>query len=198
MDGHTLGWAVALSVGMHALVGMTLDLSPGPWRHGVQPAFQAMLRPAPVENAMTGVVPPLPAKPAAREPAKREPAKRERGLPAETPLSGSSIPTAAHYYRNSEVDVRATPIEHGALVIPEHAYVSKLHGTVRARVYIDEAGTVRSVDIVEVHPFSGIFEQAALEALQQVRYAPARIAGRPVRSQKLIEVTFNPHEDRVP
>jgi TonB family protein len=194
MDRDTFGWAVALSVGVHALAAMTLDLAPGPWRHGLKPAFHVTLHSAPAEMVAE-------AKPAAVTAVKttaRRPAKREGGLPADASLPGSSLPTAAHYYRNSEVDVRATPIEHGALVIPEHAYVSKLHGTVRARVYIDEAGTVRSVDIVEVHPFSGIFEQAALEALQQVRYAPARIAGRPVRSQKLIEVTFNPHEDRVP
>ena len=96
------------------------------------------------------------------------------------------------YYRNSEVDEPAVPIERGRLVIPEHAYLSRLAGTVKARIFVSEEGTVESVDIVEVRPVAGLFEEAALEALRQVRYTPARIAGRPVKTQKLIEVTFDP------
>jgi TonB family protein len=70
-----------------------------------------------------------------------------------------------------------------------------LHGTVKARVFISEEGAVESVYILEVKPVSGIFEEAALEALRQVVYAPARIAGQPVKAQKVIEVTFNPYEE---
>jgi TonB family protein len=109
---------------------------------------------------------------------------------------GASVPMAERYYRNSEVDEQAMPIVQGPLIFPEQAYVSKLAGTVRARVYIDERGNVVSVKIVQAEPVRGVFEDAALEALAQVRYRPALLAGQPVKSQKLIEVTFNPYEEQ--
>ena len=102
------------------------------------------------------------------------------------------MPLAERYYRNSEVDVQAEPLVQGPLILPEQAYLSKLAGTVRARVYIDEHGTVVSVDIVHAGPVRGVFEEAALEALAQVRYRPAILAGQAVKSQKLIEVKFDP------
>ena len=173
-----MGWALALSAGVHLIILLTLDLSPGPWRHGLQPAFQVELRPAP-----GGLEEP------------RAVAPRKAGLRARQAVAGSTVPTPVRYFRNNEVDVPATPILRGPLVLPEHAYVSRLHGTVRARVYIGEAGAAESVQILEVRPVSGIFEEAALEALRQVLYSPALIAGTPVKTEKVIEVTFNPYED---
>jgi TonB family protein len=105
------------------------------------------------------------------------------------------VPLVPRYYRNREVDVQALPVSSGPLVYPELAYVSKLRGTVRARVFISESGVVESVQIVEVQPRRGIFEEAALTALRQVRYKPAEIRGTPVRSQKMIEVKFDPYEE---
>jgi TonB family protein len=105
------------------------------------------------------------------------------------------MPLGERYYSNSEVDLQAEPLVQGPLIFPEHEYLSKLAGTVRARVYIDEHGTVVSADIVESRPVRGVFEEAALEALSQVRYRPAMLAGQPVKSRKLIEVTFNPREE---
>lgn len=163
---------------------MTLDLSPGSWRHGVVPALKVVLKQVPGEAPIGE--------------SRRAPKPEDSGIAAAAPQPGSSLPTPVRYYKNSEVDVPATPIVRGPLVFPEHAYVSKLHGTVRARVYISEAGEVESVQIVEVKPLGGIFEEAALEALRQVRYKPAEIAGQPVKTQKLIEVTFNPYEEQAP
>jgi hypothetical protein len=54
---------------------------------------------------------------------------------------------------------------------------------------------VDSVQIVEVRPRSGVFEAAAIDALRQIRYKPAELAGRAVKSQKVVEVTFNPRDD---
>jgi TonB family protein len=76
--------------------------------------------------------------------------------------------------------------------------MSRLAGKVTARVYISATGSVDTVEIVKVQPRGGVFEQAALEALRQVRYQPAQIGGQTVNSQKLIEVTFNPYEEPDP
>ncbi len=104
------------------------------------------------------------------------------------------MPLTGRYFRSSEVDEPAVPVERGPLVFPENAYVWKLAGSVRARVFINEEGGVDSVQIMEARPHRGIFEEAALEALRQVRYRPAGIGGRPVKSQKVIEVKFDPYE----
>jgi TonB family protein len=183
-----LGLALALSAGLHLAAAMTLDLVPGHWRHGLQPALQVRLRPAP---GAFGI-----AEAAAAELERSSEARR--GLAASKTQGGSSVPMTERYYRNSEVDQQAVPIVQGPLVFPEQAYVSKLAGTVRARVYIDERGKVVSVKIVQARPVRGVFEDAALEALSQVRYRPALLAGEPVKSQKLIEVTFNPYEEQAP
>ena len=165
---------------------MTLDLSPGPWRHGVAPALHVALKNVPLEigdgtqrSASAAV-------------------DKEPGIAASRAQAGSSVPLAPRYYRNNEVDVQAVPVSRGPLIFPELAFLSKLSGTVRARIYISEDGTVESIQIVEVWPRKGVFEEAALEALRQVRYKPAELAGERVKSQKLIEVKFNPYEDRDP
>ena len=168
----------------------TLDLSPGSWRHGVRPALRLELRKPPAE----ALAYPERSGPSAQNKLQR----KHDGIPASSSQDGSSVPLAPHYYRNSEVDAPATPIERGPLVIPELAYLSRLQGTVRARVFINEDGSVESVQIIEVKPRGGIFEEAALEALRQVRYKPAEIAGQPVKTQKLIEVSFNPYEEQAP
>jgi len=71
----------------------------------------------------------------------------------------------------------------------------KLRGTVRLRLYISERGTVDRAQVVYAHP-PGEFEEAALEAVRKLVYDPAIKNGRPVKSQKLIEVTFDPYEPR--
>jgi TonB family protein len=186
--------AFTLSAGLHLIAMMTLDLAPGTWRHGVQPALKVVLRQAPPEAT------PSPTLAAAQLGTRQRPPKAElqEGLSAKTARSGSSMPIGERYYRNSEVDVQAVPISRGPLIFPELAYVSRLAGTVKARIYISEKGEIDSVEIVEVAPRRGIFEDAALEALRQVRYQPAQLAGQPVKSQKLIEVTFNPYEEPAP
>ena len=161
---------------------MTLDLVPGAWRHGLQPALKVHLQSASAELGYGDQ--------ATAE--RRAPPIAANGLDATRSQAGSSMPLAERYYRNSEVDVQAEPLVQGPLILPEQVYLSKLAGTVRARVYIDEHGTVISVDIVHARPVRGMFEEAALEALSQVRYRPAILAGQPVKSQKLIEVKFDP------
>jgi len=154
---------------------LTLDVSPGGWRHGFQPALKVVLKNVPPETAL-----------------EVEPAAGGRAAARAQP--GSSMPLTDRYFRRNEVDAVAVPLERGPLVFPEDAYIWRLAGSVLARVYISEKGTVDSVEIVDVRPRRGIFEQSAIEALRQVRYRPASIAGQPVKSQKLIEVSFNPYE----
>jgi TonB family protein len=162
---------------------MSFDLSPGPWQPGLAPALRLSLRslPSAIGDAHSETL--------------AAPATASPGIAGGRAQTGSSVPLVPRYYRSREVDVQAVPVSSGPLVYPEIAYISKLHGTVRARVFISEDGVVESVQIVGVKPRRGIFEEAALEALRQVRYKPAEIAGSRVKSQKLIEVKFNPYDE---
>jgi protein TonB len=162
---------------------MSFDLSPGPWQPGLAPALRLSLRSLP--SAIGD----------ARSESSAARASASPGIAGERAQAGSSVPLVPRYYRSREVDVQAVPMSSGPLVYPELAYISKLHGTVRARVFISEDGIVESVQVIDVKPRRGIFEEAALEALRQVRYKPAEIGGSRVKSQKVIEVKFNPYDE---
>lgn len=99
------------------------------------------------------------------------------------------------YLSSSEVDERAAPLEMAALLYPEKAYLNRIRGTVRMRVYISSAGRVDKVEVVDAAP-KGHFEQAAMEAVQRTSFSPARKGGHTVPSQKLIEVEFDPYGPR--
>ena len=103
------------------------------------------------------------------------------------------------YLTAKEVDERAVPLEMAPLIYPKTAYINRLRGTVRVRVYISAAGSVDRAEVVDAIP-KGHFEEAAIEAVQRTTFTAARKAGRPVPSQKLVEVEFDPYgptpEDR--
>lgn len=105
------------------------------------------------------------------------------------------ISTGIHYFLSSDVDVPAEPISRPSIIYPEHALLSKLSGTVRARLFIDVEGRVNSIEIVELQPAYPPFEEIAINALIETRFSPAKRFGKTVNSQKVVEVFFNPYED---
>lgn len=105
------------------------------------------------------------------------------------------IGTTSYYFLNSEVDIPAEPLTLPNIVLPEQAFISKLSGKVRARVYIDPEGRVDFIVILESRPPYPPFEEIAINALKETRYVPAELSGQTVGSQKTVEVVFNPYED---
>ena len=126
--------------------------------------------------------------------------------PAPPPPSAQSVPaplaraSPQRYLRSSEVDERAVPLEMAPLLYPKTAYINRIRGMVRVRVYISAAGRVDKAEVVEAAP-KGHFEEAAIDAVQRTTFTAARKAGRAVPSQKLVEVEFDPYgptpEDRL-
>lgn len=116
-----------------------------------------------------------------------------------SPLMPDPPPIALHvpdrYFSSSEVDQKAEPIEVAPLIYPEDAYLRRLPGNVTLRLYINEAGSVDSIDILAADP-SGIFEQAAVDAVLATRFRPAQLLTRPVKNVKIVEVRFDPLHDR--
>ena len=109
------------------------------------------------------------------------------------PHSRPTPTVSERYFTAREVDTPARPRITPALVYPEDALIWKLRGVVRLRVFISELGTVDSVKVVRAEP-PGEFEEAAIDAARRLVYEPAIRSGRAVKSQKLIEVTFDPDE----
>ncbi|MEX2240113.1 MAG: TonB family protein [Burkholderiales bacterium] len=169
-----LALALAVSSGLHVSVMLALDTL----EKGRHDAPQAGLRLTLSDGAAARGAPP-----------EALPTTQPRGT------DGTHERAERYYYRNTEVDVPATLVSRPPIVIPEYAYHSRLIGTVRARVFIGASGAVDTVHIVDVRPVRGLFEAAALDALRQMRYRPALLDGRPVRNQKVVEVTFDPREE---
>jgi len=103
---------------------------------------------------------------------------------------GRALPAPDKWYTASEVDVRAEPITEIRLRYPPELS-ERIIGTVRVRVFIDEGGVVRKLQIAAADP-PGLFDEAAKQGWQDVRFSPARRNGIAVKSQKLIELTFTP------
>ena len=95
------------------------------------------------------------------------------------------------FYRGSEVDVRAEPLNVVDVRYPESALAAGVRGVVRLRLLIDSQGRLRDVSVTEARP-SGTFENAALEAAMALKFRPAMRQGIPVGSIKIIEVPFEP------
>ena len=99
-----------------------------------------------------------------------------------------ALPSPDKWYAASEVDVRAEPITDIRLRYPAEVSGGTV-GRVRVRVFIDEGGIVRKLQIAESEP-PGLFDEAAKQGWQDVRFSPARRNGIAVKSQKLIELNF--------
>jgi protein TonB len=104
---------------------------------------------------------------------------------------GLSLPAPDKWHTAGEVDVRAEPIAEPRLHYPPELIEQRVTGKVRVLVFVDEAGVVRKLQIAASDP-PGLFDEAAKQGWQDVRFFPARKNGVAVKSQKLIEVTFTP------
>jgi protein TonB len=101
------------------------------------------------------------------------------------------------YYSASEVDVRAQPTNDVALVYPWVEYKLRVSGVVQLTLLINERGGLDKVTVIEAKP-PGVFEDAALEAVNKLQFTPAQKNGQPVKSRKTIDVVFDPNQQIKP
>lgn len=109
-------------------------------------------------------------------------------------VSGPDLGLAPErYYNSREVDVRAQPVNEVPLLYPQLAYQNRIRGVVLLKILINERGAIDDLAVMESEP-RGTFEAAALNATLATRFSPAIRNGRPVKSQKMLEITFDPYE----
>ena len=111
--------------------------------------------------------------------------------PSQQPLSQINIPLYVDntYYTAQEVDVHPRALEAIRPIYPEPATASALQGWVVLRIKLDETGKVDSVKVADASP-AGVFDQSALDAFKQGKFAPAQKSGRAVKSLVEIKVWF--------
>lgn len=78
-----------------------------------------------------------------------------------------------------KVDSKPKVISRSRVRYPESARKKRITGHVLLRFHLDERGTISQLQVLKAEP-RGIFEEAALAAVRQWRFAPAMKDGRPV------------------
>lgn len=156
----------------------------------------------PPAGTLTQVTPePLPPKEAPR-PAKAAQAMPPKGGPP--PAKSAPIPTDS--LRKMElkhappapsqsasgdyvyVEVLAEPITRVAPIYPEEARSKRVDGTVHTQVLIGKDGLVRDVRIIKSIP---LLDSAAVAAVRQWTFKPARGAGKPVSVWMGVPIKFS-------
>ena len=178
------GWLALLRLGrgllISALLHLAIILSFGP---RAEPPAQERNQP-PRQMTVT-----LIAKSSLPEPLK--PAARTSSLPS---MVSSPLPSAPRYFESKEVDVPARVINDVMLRYPVLAYQQRSAGAVTLKVFINESGEVDKAEVVASEP-KEIFDAAAVDAANQLRYSPALKNGTPVKTTKTIAITFDPTTD---
>src|SRR6185503_7450509 len=119
---------------------------------------------------------------------------RDAGTAAPAPAElaqAAALPSAEIYFRGGEVDERANALNEVNLIYPEKALAANESGSVTLRLKIDHLGVLRDAAVLESQP-AGVFEDAALQAVRELKFRPAVRNGVPVGSVKTIEVPFHP------
>ena len=195
-----LGGFIAISIALHFVMvagAGRLDFSAR--RFGDVPARPdlhatlALRDHAQVEPAPTSVDPDATetAKESAPEPAPAESPPRPEAAGALVEETGLALPAPEKWYTARELDVRAEPLTNVHLRYPENLRNEPVIGKVHLRLFIDERGVVRKMQIAASEP-GGLFDEAAKQAWEDVRFSPALKNGAPVKSQKLLELIYQP------
>ena len=110
---------------------------------------------------------------------------------ARTVPNGLSIAAADEWFTAEELDARAEPLTPPKLVYPLELSRTRTPGRVRLALFVDELGVVRKVHIVTSTP-ERLFDSAAVQAWQDIRFSPATKGGNAVKSKKILDVDFIP------
>jgi len=172
----------AVTFGVPQLIRATLVpvSAPGPSR--VSPPTES-LQPAELKTAA--------AQPEAVDPTGGDAARSDRAAGHERPRDRDALFAAApaYYYSSQDVDVRATPMKMETTPASEKNVLLGRLVRVKLRLFISEQGGVDRFEILEAE---GLTDAVSLEDVSEIRFHPAQKAGRPVKSQKVVELTFAP------
>ena len=125
------------------------------------------------------------ADPAASPPA---PASAPPAAPAPAATITSSVDLT--YYSARDVDVHPRALRDIVPDYPDDADRQRLSGKLRLQLKLEADGRIGAIEIVSATP-PGVFDESAIKAFGDARFAPAQKNGHPVRALVLIEVVYD-------
>jgi protein TonB len=155
---------------------------------------------APSETPAALPVAEPPASPAEPEPPAAEALPAAPADPLPAPVAASPavpVPVATitssvdlTFYTARELDVQPRALHEIVPDYPSDADRQRLSGKVRLQLKLEADGRVSDIGIVSASP-PGVFDESAIKAFREARFAPAQRGGRPVRAQVVIEVLYD-------
>jgi periplasmic protein TonB len=134
--------------------------------------------------------PAAPLPPPASAAPQAEPVAAPAAAPAPVPAVVITSSVDLTYYSAREVDVHPRALREVVPEYPPDADRQRLSGKVRLQLKLEADGRVSDIEVVSADP-PGRFDESALRAFRNERFAPAKRGGRPVRALVLIEVVYD-------
>ncbi|MBI3431072.1 MAG: energy transducer TonB [Hydrogenophilales bacterium] len=110
--------------------------------------------------------------------------------PAPAPPAALASSVDLTYYRARDLDVQPRALRVIRPEYPDTADRRKLSGTLRLQLKLEADGRVSDIEVVSATP-PGLFEESAIKAFRDARFAPAQKNGHPVRALVVIEVVYD-------
>lgn len=112
--------------------------------------------------------------------------------PAAAPAPVAALTTAVDltYYSVRDLDVQPRALREIVPDYPFEADRQRLSGKVRLQLKLEADGRISDIDVVSATP-PGVFDESAINAFREARFAPAQKNGRPVRARVVIEVLYD-------
>jgi protein TonB len=137
--------------------------------------------PLPAQSAPPAAPAPQPASPPAASPP-TDPAP----VPAVTITSSVDLT----YYSARDLDVQPRALRNIEPAYPVEADRQRRSGKLRLQLKLEADGRVSDIEVVSADP-PDVFNDSAISAFRDARFAPAQRNGRPVRARVLIEVVYD-------
>ena len=155
------------------------------------PEAAPLLAPSETAEALP-VAEPVAPSPAACEPAPAaSPSVPASVLPvAPAPVATITSSVDLTYYSARDVDVHPRALREIVPDYPADADRQRLSGKVRLQLKLEADGRISDIEIMSAIP-PGVFDESALRAFRDARFAPAQKSGRPVRALVQIEVVYD-------
>ena len=135
----------------------------------------------PVVQKQAATLPPPP--PAPIIPSGPQPAPIASSGPQPRTIGGISV------YESDVLDLRPSITRRVEPEYPTRARRMNVQGSVNVRLVVDSSGQPRNCEVVSATPH-GYFEESALKAAQNMRFAPGKLKGQPVSTVVVLPFIF--------